>query len=108
MSYLILRMYYPNIPRQFNNPAPLFTVAYGFAVFTLSLLSVIVFVPQAGYCIASTAVLWVTFTAYYYFVSRSRQFFSEQEQNVLFVAYVIRGMPAPVTGAWLSSLLQQT
>jgi hypothetical protein len=43
------------------------------------------------YCLISTLVFWGACSAYYYFVSRSRQFFSEHEQEVLFVAYIIRG-----------------
>jgi hypothetical protein len=91
ISYIVLRLYYPNIKREFHNPIPLGSVIYGLLVFSLSLVSVLGFVSGSEYCVVSTIIFWAACSLYYVFVSRNRQFFSEEEQKILFVAYIIRG-----------------
>jgi ethanolamine permease len=88
ISYIVLRLYYPTIKREFESPLGILGAVYGLCVFLLVFIVLSGLESQLGikaFCIYLGAIL-----LYYYLVVRHRQTFSEEEKTVLFKAYLLK------------------
>lgn len=99
LSYVAFQKKYSAIRRAFVNPLGIYSVYYGSAVFIMSLISTLGF---QGDNIADSLHPFSGFLTflgigyfYYYCIARSKQRFSEEEQKILFSAYVINGKSSP-------------
>lgn len=89
--YVTFKSKYESLDRSFVSPMGVFGAYYGILVFTLGIVSIAAFQNDQQQSIVIFGAI-IAFGALYYFChARSTQCFSEEEQKVLFVAYVING-----------------
>jgi ethanolamine permease len=88
ISFIIFRVNYPTIKREFVSPLGIAGAVYGLLVFAL------MFIVVAGFenkpAIEVFAIYVGVLLLYYFLVVRYRQTFSEEEKAVLFKAYLIK------------------
>jgi ethanolamine permease len=88
ISFIIFRVNYPTIKREFVSPLGIAGAVYGLCVFLL------MFIVLAGFenkpAIEVFAIYLGLLLLYYFLVVRRRQTFSEEEKAVLFKAYLIK------------------
>lgn len=88
-SFIIFRLYYPTIKREFISPLGIAGAVYGFIVFSLAFVSVCGFQKDQIAIVVFGCIL-VVCSVYYYLVVKDRQIFSEEEKTVLFKAYLVK------------------
>jgi amino acid transporter len=90
-SFLVFKISFSSMQRNFTNPIGYFSVAYGTSVFLLAMLGILVFEEgqdvSKGVCAGSLAAMFL----YYYFVASKAQTYSKEEQHLLLKLYVIKG-----------------
>lgn len=90
-SFCIFRQRYQTLERQVVNPFGVAGSIYAILIILLALISVCAFIPY-GYLLISFFFVLVFFvTLFYFFYARHKQRFSEDEQKIFFLAYVING-----------------
>lgn len=89
-SFVVLRnKYAATIKREFVSPLGMVGAAYGFAVFSFIFIAICGF--QKNFIAMITFVVFlVIVSVYYVLVAGRRQFFSEEEKEVMFKAYVLK------------------
>lgn len=92
--FSIFKMRFGNMPRQFINPLGHFSSIFGIIIFSVMLISLIVFQPVFE-VIVTYAIYMLCAIFYYYFVAETRQFFSEDEQRLFLKAYIVNGKTTP-------------
>lgn len=91
VSYEIFRRKFAGLPRYFHNPFGLFGTVYGIFIIVGAMICVAILYPN-GYIGPILAALFLMITSVYYsFRVKPRQGFSDEEQRVMFTAYVING-----------------
>eukprot|EP00601_Ochromonadales_sp_CCMP2298_P033122 CAMPEP_0173372878 /NCGR_PEP_ID=MMETSP1144-20121109/28170_1 /TAXON_ID=483371 /ORGANISM="non described non described, Strain CCMP2298" /LENGTH=694 /DNA_ID=CAMNT_0014324957 /DNA_START=39 /DNA_END=2125 /DNA_ORIENTATION=+ len=90
-SFLVFKISFSSMQRNFTNPIGYFSVAYGASIFLLAMLGILVFEEgqdiSKGVCAGSLAAMFL----YYYFVASKAQTYSKEEQHLLLKLYVIKG-----------------
>eukprot|EP01038_Epipyxis_sp_PR26KG_P016643 gene16643-22746_t len=89
VTYLFFKFKYSSLERQYINPAGIYGACYGIFVFSLGLIGALFF-QETTTALINFAVFIGVMSIYYYFYARNRQFFSEDEQKILLIAYVIK------------------
>lgn len=88
-SYIVLSTVMDTIPREFNSPFGVIGAVYAFIVFFFAEIGIIFF--QRTYLAISVFLVYCCFVTFYYFlVVKNRQFFSHEEQRVLFHAHLMK------------------
>lgn len=88
ISFIMFRLYYPTIKREFVSPVGIAGAIFGICVFLL--VFIILAGLEASPGIIAFAVYIAVLTAYYFLVVVHRQIFSEEEKTVLFKAYLMK------------------
>lgn len=88
LCYFIFRKRYAHLNRPFVSPFGYFGAVYGIIVYSLGMISILGFQTDQIPLIVMSIYLTVL-TAYYYFYGFQAQKLSEEEQKILFKAYVI-------------------
>ena len=95
LSYVSFHRKYSIISRSFVNPLGIYSVYFGMAVFIMSIITTLGFQGRTVAHRVHPVIGFLAFLGagylYYYCIARSRQRFSDEEQRVLFSAYVING-----------------
>jgi ethanolamine permease len=91
ISYIIFKRKYPNLERCFHNPLGIYSAAYGLIVMSIFLIVLIGFITDQFYPIQIYAAFVLLVSLYYYFFARDRQIFSDEEQKILFIVYLMKG-----------------
>jgi amino acid transporter len=93
-SFIVLRTRYATIKREFISPLGIAGAVYGFIVFTLPFVAICGF--QDNFIAIITFVGFVALVSIYYrFVAHKRQFFSDEEKDVMFRAYLMKCKISP-------------
>jgi amino acid transporter len=88
-SFIVLRTRYATIKREYISPLGIAGAVYGFVVFSLPFIAICGF--QDNYIAIITFIVFIAvITIYYVFVAQERQFFSEEEKDVMFRAYLLK------------------
>jgi hypothetical protein len=88
-SFVVLRTKYATIKREFTSPLGMAGAVYGFVVFTLPFIAICGF--QENFIAIATFIVFIAIiTLYYVCVAQERQFFSEEEKEVMFRAYLMK------------------
>jgi hypothetical protein len=90
-SYFMFRKKYNGLPKPFTNPLGIAAAAYGIFVFAVAMLSLVILRDRIARATIFFATAAICATLYYLYFARNSQCFSDDEQKVLFVAYVING-----------------
>eukprot|EP01039_Chlorochromonas_danica_P007876 gene7876-8688_t len=88
-AYCVFRRKYNGLEKPFNNPLGSWVAMYGSLIFVLSILSVVGYRKHIIRAVILAALVLLVTVSYYVLHARAAQCFSEEEQRVLFVAYVI-------------------
>jgi ethanolamine permease len=88
VSFIVFRLYYSSIKREFTSPLGIAGAVWGLLVFLLKFIILSGFESQPAIMIF--AIYVVLLVIYYFLVVRKRQVFSEEEKTVLFKAYLIK------------------
>jgi amino acid transporter len=89
VSYVVFGTLLSNIKREFKSPLGVAGAVYGSAVFLLAFIGIAFF--QENYIALIVFVSYVALvTVYYFFVVKHRQFFSNEEKEVLMQAHVVK------------------
>jgi L-asparagine transporter-like permease len=92
VSYCIFKFRYSGVPRHFTNPLNIYSALYGIGVFALGLISIVGFQENMGPIPLIIFLIYLTcLIVYYMFYGFRTQQLSEEEQKVMFRAYVING-----------------
>lgn len=91
VSYIVFRKKYNGLEKPFENPFGAKIALFGMAVFLVAELSVVGYLKRIIRTIIMSCIIFGMVTLYYVFSARKSQCFSDEEQKVLFVAYVING-----------------
>jgi amino acid transporter len=94
ISYIVLRLYYPTIKREFESPLGLIGAVYGLCVFLL--VFIILACLESQLAIKAFSIYLGVILLYYFLVVRRRQVFSEEEKTVLFKAYLLKSKSGAV------------
>ena len=90
VSYIVFQGALRNIEREFRSPLGLFGAIYGLVTFSFIGLAAMFF-QEDGYVALIVYLVFVgVCTLYYCFVVVGRQYFSKEEKEVLFAAYLIK------------------
>lgn len=90
-GYIVFHFKYPTLPRSFRSPFKAYGALYGIFVFVVDLIALVGWTPDGRvplYCFIVSILFAVI---YYLSVARYHQAFSSEEQQTMFVAYVING-----------------
>jgi ethanolamine permease len=90
LSYVVFRLRYSRLERNFVNPLGYFGVVSAAFIWLIGIVS-IAFLQKDYSALIAFGAYTCMMSVYYFFVAKHRQFFSREEQNVLMVAYVING-----------------
>ena len=90
-TFIMFQQKYSSVKRLFTNPFGLIGAGYAIFVFIVSFVSMTAFQNDAQVPIIIFVGILIFSCIYYQFSARTAQCFSEEEQKVLFVAYVING-----------------
>lgn len=90
ISFIILRVKFSSLEREFRNPLGIGSAVYGLVLFIFGAVGMVGF--QEGRIIVSTIFVLIIALAslFYYFVARFNQHFSPEEESILFVLYVMK------------------
>jgi ethanolamine permease len=90
ISFIIFRLKYYNLTREFTSPLGIGGAIYAMCGFLLLLYTLIRY--AVGKYLFAKIFFWFSgiITVYYFFYARHRQTFSEEEQKVLFVVYLMQ------------------
>jgi ethanolamine permease len=88
VSFIVFRLRYGSIKREFTSPLGIPGAVYGLLVFLLKFIILSGFESQPAIMIF--AIYVALLVAYYFLVVQKRQVFSEEEKTVLFKAYLIK------------------
>jgi hypothetical protein len=88
VSFIVFRLYYSSIKREFTSPLGIPGAVYGLLVFLFMFIILSWFESQPAIMIF--AIYVALLVAYYFLVVQKRQVFSEEEKTVLFKAYLIK------------------
>jgi ethanolamine permease len=89
LSFFVFGTLLGNIKREFKSPLGVAGAVYGSAVFLLAFIGIAFF--QENYIALIVFVSYVALvTVYYFFVVKHRQFFSNEEKEVLMQAHVVK------------------
>jgi hypothetical protein len=92
LSYLIFKMRYSSVPRSFINPFSIVSAFYGIGVFFMGIISILGFQENGSQRPFIIFVIYlILLVAYYFLFGYRTQQLSEEEQKVMFRAYVING-----------------
>jgi amino acid transporter len=90
ISYMIFKRKYSTLPRVYVNRLGLGSAIYGIILLIVQFM--IVCFSSSSFTSLQIFILFVFFLSlYYYFYARYRQTFSEEEQKILFVVYLLKG-----------------
>lgn len=89
ISYMVLKTALVSLDRDFFSPLGIFGAILGFLIFFLAAVG-IVFYQDNYFAISVFLVYCVVVTVYYHFVVKKRQYFSAEEQRVLFSAHLMK------------------
>lgn len=89
ISFIIMRVKFSSLEREFRNPLGIGSAVYGIIVFFIGTIGLIGF-QEGRLLIAGIFVLLLGLSSlYYYLVARKNQHFSTDEESIFFVLYVI-------------------
>jgi ethanolamine permease len=88
VSFIVFRLYYSSIKREFRSALGIPGAVYGLLVFLLMFIILSGFESKPAIMIF--AIYVALLVAYYFLVVQKRQVFSEEEKTVLFKAYLIK------------------
>ena len=88
-SFIVFRLYFPTIKREFVSPVGIGGAVYAILVFLLCFISVCGF-QKDQVAITVYGVIIGAASIYYYLVVQKRQVFSEEEKTVMFKAYLMQ------------------
>ena len=91
VSFIIFRTRYDTLPRSFTNPLGIYGAIYGMIGVSFLLVSIIGFSDDDYLAILYFSVFLGLITMYYFMYARYNQVFSDEEQSVLFVVYLLNG-----------------
>lgn len=95
VSYIIFRIKYINLKRHFRNPLGIYGAIYGMISLTFIFIALMGFTSDTfGGFIYFLCFISIC-TIYYFTYARYRQVYSMEEQNVLFVVYLMKGVEFP-------------
>lgn len=89
-AFYSFRTHFGNLDRKFVNPLGIPGAILGALVALLYIVSLLGFQTSPLSAIMFSCS-FIVFTLYYYFFARHWQFFSKNEQDVLLVAYIMKG-----------------
>eukprot|EP01038_Epipyxis_sp_PR26KG_P006282 gene6282-8650_t len=89
LTFFVFKKKYPTFPRSFTNPFGTASAIIGMIIFTVCLVSLLVFQRDNYVSLACYIVLLIIFTIYYR-LNKKKQYFSPEEQSFFFPIYVIQ------------------
>lgn len=89
IGFIHFRIKLSTIKRRYSSPLGVYGAIYSIFVFSLVAISLIGMQPTYVPLIVCAGYICFI-TVYYYFVVKNRQFFSKEEQQVLFIAHVCK------------------
>lgn len=98
VSFIYFRRSFGHLPRGFSSPLGIYGAVYGIIIFGFGVIAVVVIVAQSspdlwGALPVLGGYLLVTGVPYFAYV-RYNQYYSKEEQSILFSVYVVQGEPA--------------
>ncbi len=91
-SYIIFKRRYSSLNRDFINPLGIPSAIIGIGIFTIGIISILGYHNGHHYIPILVFVIYVVLcSCYYLFLGYKKQQLSEEEQKILFRAYVING-----------------
>jgi ethanolamine permease len=102
-SFIVFRLHYSSIKREFTSPLGIAGAVYGLLVFLLTFIVIAGF--EKSPAIEIFAVYVGILIVYYFAVVQKRQVFSEEERTVLFKAYLIKSKSVSVLSKSETSLV---
>lgn len=93
LGYCVFRAKYDGLPRQFASPVGVYGAVYGMPVLLLVMLALVAFNKLGWIPLAFLGIYFTVFTVHYMYHVKHQQRFSDEEQRIMFVAYVINGEP---------------
>ena len=91
-SFIIFRMTFSRLKRKFMNPLGVVGAVYGMVVFGVAFCGVSFFQQDAYVSAEVFAGLVLLFSLYYVLFVRKTQYFSDEEQKIMFKTYIVRGI----------------
>lgn len=90
-SYIIFTYKYNNLKRSFHNPFGIISAVLGIIGLTFMSVGLIGFMDEEHISMVYFIGFVFVISIYYYFYARYHQIFSDEEQKVMFVVYVVKG-----------------
>jgi ethanolamine permease len=90
-SFIIFRRKYSNLRRSFTNPLGMYSAIYGIISFSLLFVGLMAFSGDEYRAFQYFVVFMVVCSIYYFSYAKWYQTFSEEEQNILFIVYLMKG-----------------
>jgi ethanolamine permease len=91
VSFIIFRRKYPNLKRGYTNPLGLYGAIYGIISLSFMFAALIGWSNDDYGAVKYFACFIGICSVYYFGYAKYRQIYSEEEQNILFVVYLIKG-----------------
>lgn len=92
ISFIIFTIKFSNLKRTFRNPLGIFAAIYGMIGLSFMFSGLIGFTGDHFQAVQYFAVFIGICSVYYFCYARYRQIFSDEEQSILFVIYLMKGM----------------
>lgn len=108
LSYIIFKYRYSTLHREFTNPLGVPSAVIGICVFLTGLVSVLGYQDGHTLPIIVFSIYLVFCCSYYIFLGYKKQQLSEDEQKILFRAYVINGKSSISLSSFLCHFMQLT
>lgn len=89
-TYICFRYRFFYLARTFRNPVGIFSAVLGIAIYIIIIFTTL-FYDRGGYVIAGFIVFFLGFSLLYHKYAKQFQKFNEEEEQVMFVVYVMRG-----------------
>lgn len=91
ISFIIFRYKYSNLSRSFRSPVGIYGAIYGICGFCFLSTSIIGFTEDNYYTLYFFIGFISIISIYYYYYARYHQVFSEEEQSIMFIVYLMKG-----------------
>lgn len=90
MGYIVFHRVYSGLERSYNSPFRIYGAIYGILLFIFGLITVLFFQQDSYFTLYVFLVYLCVMTIYYICKAKRSQYFSQEEQAILLVAYIIK------------------
>ena len=89
VGFILLRTKFSSLKRQFKSPLGIFGAVYSATMFAIGIVAIIGFQGDNCFSFIVFVCLVIGFSIYYYFSASHHQAFCEEEEKLMFTAYVV-------------------